>query len=103
MIIADRAFALYEGSKTLSNVVAVIVDFRYNTTQATYLCEIQPAVVAATTDFHGSYTYLITKAAVDAKTGTGTNPSDKLANQVDQVVLDYLDAITENAAVAFSI
>ena len=103
MIISDRAFALYEGSKELVNVVATYVNFTYNPVQATYLCEIRPAVVAATTTFHGSYTVLITKAAVDAKTGTGTNPSDKLANQVDQVVLDYLDAITENTSVAFSI
>lgn len=102
MITSDLPFVLYEGSKIKYSVVAAIVDFTYNPTQATYLCEIKPAVVSTTTDFHGSYTTRITKAAVDAKTGTGTNPSDKLANQVDQVIKDYLRVITENSAVTFT-
>lgn len=51
----------------------------------------------------GGHFILATKADVDAKTGTGTNPSDKLKNQIDQVVADYLDAITENSAVTFTV
>jgi hypothetical protein len=103
MITASTDFVLYEGSKTKFVCTACMVDYKYNGISQTYLCEIMPAVVSTTTSTLGSYTYLITKADVDAKTGTGTNPSDKLQNQIDQVIKDYLHGITENGSVTFTI
>ena len=103
MISSDADFVLYEGSTTLYTVTAVMVDYSYNSVQQTFLCEIQPAVVAVSTSIVAKHTHLITKASVDAKTGSGTNPSDKLGNQIDQVIKDYLDGITENSGVTFTV
>lgn len=103
MITASTDFVLFEGSKTKFVCTSCVVDYKYNNLNQAYLCEIMPAVVSATTSYLGSQTYLAPKATVDAKTGTGTNPSDKLQNQIDQVVKDYLHSITENGAVTFTI
>lgn len=103
MITSDNDFALYEGSTTIYALTAIVVSFSYDSVQQTFLCEIYPAVVAASTSVVASHAHRITKAAVDAKTGSGTNPSDKLSNQVDQVVKDYLAGITENSGVTFTV
>ena len=104
MITASANYVLYEGSKVLYSELVSVVDYAYSGANQAFLCTITPATItAAGTSVLGSYTYLATKAAVDAKTGTGTNPSDKLGNQIDQVIADYLDAITENSAITFTV
>jgi len=103
MITANTNYVLYEGSKQLFSALYVVVNYTYHASFQTYTCEIQPAVVSAVTTSYGSHSMQITKAQVDAKTGSGTNPSDKLSNQVEQVVADYLDAITENLSVTFTV
>ena len=103
MITASGNFVLYEGSKQLFSSLDIIVDFEYKALNDTFLCDIMPAVISTTTAPQGGHMVSITKASVDAKTGTGANPSDELKNQIDQVIADYLDAITENSALTFTV
>lgn len=104
MITASGNYVLYEGSKLLYSELVLVVDYAYSNANQAFLCTITPATItAAGTSILGSYTRLATKAEVDAKAGTGTNPSDKLQNQIDQVTADYLDAITENSALTFTV
>lgn len=103
MITANTNFVLYEGSKQLYSALTVVVDYYYNSVFQTFSCTIYPAAITATTVTHGSHSLNISKAAVDAKTGTGTNPSDKLLNQVEQVVADYLDGLSDNSSVTFTV
>lgn len=103
MITASADFVLFEGSKQQYSVTSIVVDYAFSVINNAFVCNILPAVVSASTNIHGEYSRVITKAAVDAKTGTGTNPSDKLQNQVEQVVADYLDALTENSSVTFTV
>ena len=103
-ITANANYVIFEGSKELYSAWSVAVNFRYHAVNDNFECEITPVTVSASgTNPEGGHFVLFTKASVDAKTGTGTNPSDKLKNQIDQVVADYLDALTENAAVTFTV
>lgn len=43
------------------------------------------------------------KATIDAKTGTGTGDTAKFFSAVNQCVKDWLEAITDNSAVTFTI
>ena len=43
------------------------------------------------------------KATVDAKTGTGTGATAKFFNAVNQCVKDWLEAISDNSTVTFTI
>lgn len=104
MITASTDFYLITGASVKYTALSVLVDYTYSAVQQTYLCNVYPAIISAGgTTPAGSFTTLITKASVDAKTGSGTNPSDKLGNQIDQVIKDYLAAITENSAVTFTV
>ena len=104
MITADSNYGLYEGSELLYSALSIVVDYRYSAINDSFLVTIRPAtVVASTTTPVDSFTISVTKTEVDSKTGTGTNPSDKLQNQIDQLVADYLDAITENSAITFTV
>lgn len=101
MISADAAFVFYEGSK-VSHATNIQVIFKYNPIQSTALCELIAYAGGSEVEQVGSYGLIITKAEISAKTGTGTDPIDKVLNQVEQVVIDYLDGITENSAVGFT-
>ncbi len=104
MITADSNYALYSGSEVLYSALSILVDYRFSVINESFLCTIRPAtVVASQTTPVDSFNISVTKSEVDAKTGTGTNPSDKLRNQIEQVVVDYLEAVTENSAVGFTI
>lgn len=103
-ITANANYVIFEGSKELYTAWSIVVTFRYHAVNDNFECDIIPATISADgTNPAGGHFILATKAAVDAKTGTGTNPSDKLKNQIDQVVADYLDAITDNSAVTFTV
>ena len=104
MITASGNYVMEEGAKLVYSELAMYVTFRYDPLMQDFLCEIKPTTVTASgSSVVKPYTKQITKASVDAKTGTGTNPSDKLSNQVDQVIADYLDGLTENAALSFTV
>ncbi len=104
MITASGNYVLYEGSKQAFTALTIVCEYRYNPQQETFLISIHPATATAgDTTRYGDHPIAVSKAAVDAETGTGTNPSDKLGNQIDQLVADYLDAITENSAITFTV
>lgn len=102
MITADSNYGLYDGSELLYSALSIVVDYRYSAINDSFLVTIRPAtVVASTTTPVDSFTISVTKTEVDSKTGTGTNPSDKIRNQIEQVVVDYLEPI--NTGVGFTI
>lgn len=103
MITATANYVLYEGSKQVFSALAIVCEYRYNPQQDTFLIGVHPAAVTAgDTSRYGDHTILATKADIDAETSSGTNPSDKLSYQIEEYVMAYLDAITENSAVNFS-
>lgn len=95
MITANNPYVLFEGSEVKFQSTSLYVDFSYNNRSETYLCRLLPLGASAAAPELGSYTYATTKAAVDAKTGTGTE-TEAILEAVELVVIDYLDAITEN-------
>lgn len=101
MITATAAFYFYEGSKVAYNT-NVLVDYKVSQLSGVVTCDLKAYASGATTEFSGSYTMTITKAEVDAKTGAGTYSSDEVLDQVEQVIIDYLDGVTENAAITFA-
>jgi hypothetical protein len=103
MITATANYVLYEGSKQVFSALSIICEYKYNPQQETFLITICPtnATAGDTTRFN-EYSMLATKTHIDAETSSGTNPSDKLLYQVEEHVIQYLDAITENSAVNFS-
>ena len=101
MITADTAFVFYEGSKVTYGT-NIQVQYKYDPIQETALCELIAYSSGADIEQNGSYLISITKAEIDAKTGAGTNPSDKMLDQVEQVTIDHLEGITENSAVTFT-
>ncbi len=56
-----------------------------------------------TSEQFASMLYVTTRAAIDAKTASGTGDCDQFENVCDQVLEDYLSGVTENAAVTFTI
>jgi hypothetical protein len=104
MITASANYVLFEGSKTTYSALTIVCEYEFNPITQMFRVGIVPATITAGADLrYSNYPVELSKAAVDAKTGTGTNPSDKLGNQIDQVVADYLDAITENSAITFAV
>lgn len=101
MITANNPYVLYEGSEVTFSSTSLFVDFTYSNSHETYLCKIIALGAAVNSPEIGSYTYLITKAQVDAKTGSGTETEAAL-EAVELVIIDYLDAITENSGVTFT-
>jgi hypothetical protein len=101
MITADIAFYFYEGSK-VAYETDIEVEYKVNPSTGVVLCKLYATVSGSDTDVSGTYTMSTTLTDVDAETGTGTNPSDKILSQIEIIVVDYLEGITENASVTFS-
>lgn len=102
MITANANYVLFEGSTVKYSSGAAIVDFSFNPQDSTFLVNIIPTTSSPSAARYGGHTYATTKTTVDAQSSSGTNPSDKLLYQVEEVIITYLDAITENSAVTFS-
>lgn len=103
MITATANYVLFEGSKQVFSALNIICEYVYNPQQETFLVTVIPApATAGDTTRYGSHTLMYTKAQVDAETPTGTNSSDRLLYQIEELIIDYLDAITENSAVNFT-
>ena len=104
MITASANYVLYEGSKAVYSALTIVCEYQFNPITQMFQVGIVPATITAGADLrHANYPVEFSKADVDAETGTGTNPSDKLGNQIDQLVADYLDAVTENSAITFTV
>ena len=104
MITASANYVLYEGSKAVYSALTIVCEYQFNPITQRFQGGIVPATITAGADLrHANYPVEFSKADVDAETGTGTNPSDKLGNQIDQLVADYLDAVTENSAITFTV
>lgn len=101
MITANATYVFFEGSEVKYGSTSIYVDFKYNNRSETYLCELQALGAAANAPNIGEYYTTVTKAAVDAKTGTGTE-TEAVLEAVELVIIDYLDAITENSSVTFT-
>lgn len=103
MITGDANFVIETGSSAL---------YRYNTTEI--LCAIAMDVndvVAvdiqvwntAHDTMYGSATARFTTTEIDAKSSAESGESSVFRNCVEQCVADYLDALTGNAAVTFTV
>lgn len=95
MITASANYVLFEGSEVRYASTSIRVDFEYNAQQETFRCKVQAVGAAAAAPEIGSYGYILTKAQVDAKTGTGTE-TEAVLKAVELCIIDILDAITEN-------
>lgn len=101
MITANADFVLFEGAKVSYIATSISVAFTYDPTPETFLCELRAATLSVNVTYLGSHFILLTKAVVDAKTGSGTE-TEACLDAVELAVIDYLDGITENAAVTFT-
>lgn len=57
----------------------------------------------SSTDIVFETVVVISKATIDAKTGSGTGDTEKFFDAVNQCVKDYMEAIADNSAVTFTI
>jgi len=101
MITADATFVFYEGS-LVKYGTTIAVEYKYSPITEVFTCELIAYSAGADIAVSGNYLTTFTKAEIDAKTGAGTETSDKLLDEVELVVIDYLDGITENAAITFT-
>lgn len=53
--------------------------------------------------FYASHTVRFSESELEAFTGSGTGEFSQMKNVVEQAVVDYLEGITENAGVTFTI
>lgn len=103
-ITSDNGYYLYTGSPT-----------KYDNTLTEILCPIKvekddtirvDVEVWDDTDntvFYGSVSLTFTEAAVEAYTGSGTGEFSQFKNCVEQAVVDYLEGVTENSGIVFTI
>ena len=101
MISPDAPFYFEEGSK-VRFTTNIQVSYKYDPIQETALCELIAYSAGADIEQSGSYLMTLTKAQIDAETGSGTNPSDKMLDQVELAVIDYLEGISENSGIVFT-
>ena len=68
------------------------------------VCHVVNPIVSPTGELpEASFILVATKAEIDAFTGTGSTEIDQFYNCVLQFVKDYLEGITENSGVTFTI
>lgn len=99
---ASANYVLFEGSEVKYASTKIRVDYSYNRDAEIFIATINAIGATAGAAPIGSHTYAIPLADVDAKTPTGTTSVDRVNNQLDQVVDDYLSGITENTGVTFT-
>lgn len=105
MIQADNSFYLVTGSKTLYEDTTYI----YSVPSVPYEEDVvyTNIYVLLDSDPNGGSVALheerFSFSDINAYSATGTEHVDKLYNQVEQAVVDYLEGITENSGVVFII
>lgn len=99
---ASGNYVLFEGSEVEYASTSITVDYSINRTTDIFILTIKAVGATAGASEIGSYTYAVPLATIEAKSPTGTTSVDRVNNQVDQVVYDYLSAITENSGVTFT-
>lgn len=105
MIQADDSFYLVTGSKTLYEDTTYIYSYaKIAYEEATVYTDIY---VLLTSDPNAGYVALKEErfdfATINGFSATGTDHVDKFYNQVEQAVVAYLGAITENSGITFTI
>lgn len=82
----------------------VYVSPQYNPFTETWVvtCTVTPIVVPAAGREIIEFRVTLTKAALDAYTGTGSSDTEYLVDAVEQAVIDYLEAITANSGITFT-
>lgn len=82
----------------------VYVSPQYNPFTETWVvtCTVAPIVVPAAGREIIEFRVTLTKAALDAYTGTGSSDTEYLVDAVEQAVIDYLEAITANSGITFT-
>lgn len=91
-----------EGGMTCYDSPTIMVDASYRPLLLNFVVRLEFSD-GATTNPQGEFYMVVTRTAVDAKTGTGTGETNIWHNALLQVVKEYLEGITENAAVTFTI
>jgi len=102
-ITSDNGFYLYEGSPT-----------KYDYTLVKMYCPVKvekddtirvdvEVWDTAGEVFYGNYPLTFTEAEVEAFTGSGTGEFSQFKNVVEQAVVDYLEGVTENSGITFTI
>lgn len=82
--------------------VTTIVNPTYNNLNGTVILRLS-VVLSGTTDASDVFTYATTKVVIDTYTGTGTGDTAKFHNACLQAVKAYLESLTENTGVTFTI
>ncbi len=101
-ITGDAPTFVEEGGQLSYDDPTIMVDASYRPLLQNFICRLEFSDGATTTP-QGEFYMVVTKAQVDAKTGTGTGDTAKWHNALLQVIVDRLEAITENVAVTFTI
>ncbi len=105
MITADASFYLRDNEYVTYTVEDIACVYRYDPLNELFLVDISPVYVSADEQRTiNSAGIVLTKSAVDAKTPSGSDPSDELLYQIEECVIDYLDGLTSNtlAGVGFT-
>ena len=93
---------LVTGDITSYDTPDIYCDARYFTLDAVWIVTIK-IQNTSTTDYVATLDVEFAQATVDALTGSGGTETRLIQNTILQAVVDYLEAITENAAVTFTL
>ena len=95
---------LRQGDITSYTNPYVYVSPQYNPFTETWVvtCTVAPVVAPADGREIIEFRVTLTKAALDAYTGTGTGDTETVIDAVEQAVIDYLEAIAANSGITFS-
>lgn len=105
MITANANFTLEQGSKVLFNALSTYVVPTVYDEEGIVRCELKTLGVLGTAPggYAGTYAIEFTYATLNALTPSGADDVEKFFNLCEQAVVDYLEGITENSAVTFTI
>ena len=103
-ITSDNGFYLYEGSPTkFDNTLVVILCPVKVEKDDVIRVDVEVWDDVDNTVFYGSHPLVFTEAEVEAYTGSGTGEFSLFKNCVEQAVVDYLEGVTENSGIVFTI
>lgn len=104
MITASANFVLTEGSQVKYATVSALVSFEHDVKYGVFRAKITPLSMSPLAPELGSETVVFTEAEVQAKdaSASGAYAYLKTLDCVELCVIDYLDAITENAGITFT-
>ncbi|HPU58939.1 MAG TPA: hypothetical protein PLG48_05465, partial [Candidatus Avimonas sp.] len=102
-ISTDGPIVLKSGDIVTYDTPDIYCDARYYTLEATWVVTMKIIAGGATTGFVTSVDIELAQSTVDALTGSGGTETRVMQNTILQAVAAYLDGITENAAVTFTL